>query len=637
MVAAGPRLENWPSIGVRTLSVLCAELGLSVGQFGGESLFVRGVIPLPKTGGIVVIEDIQKRIHRIIARSIVRVTPPDFNPTPFPGWQSSGLIPIPTAERLLRESQITWEPTIAILGTGNRALRFGSTLLESGTPEVYCIETFSQWGAKRYSGWEVEKRRFEILGGKLIEAKPIQLLRKSPLLWQLRLQDAQGIRILEVIRVISAGPFQDDPGVKEYPPGAGLYEMTQTAPAEYAENSEGWSLEAQRGRWLASKIIRSLTHDIHPQKEELDLTFRKAKLRLKHHARHHQEPFLPSYEGKWLSFADTQKIKGFSGVPKKTHTSQKTASVECFEDIPCRVCEKICPTSAIQIHSIARAKSAILDEAKCTACGLCTQACPSTSIPMIQEFSDRSFSTLTIAWRGAKPWIAGEFATLVNRRGESLGSARIQALLPSQSQETQLLQLEIPTHLLWDARGIRRGRSNGSEDPAYLAAVAQADAPADKVEISLNGEKRLLRDQIPISIALFEIGQNRAEDSLLCPDGSCGRCLISVDGVKKLACQTRTHQGISVKTPHPSLYKSSNDSLLCPCLEISEEKVVDRVKQGKLQSPEAVLAITQMGEGKCHGQICMGPFKRILTEQGLAASSWIDWRFPWSDWVLPNH
>ncbi len=637
VVAAGPRLETWPSIGVRTLSVLCAELGLTVGQFGGESLSVRGVIPLPKTGGIVLVEDIQKRIHRITARSIVRIVPSEFSPTPFAGWQSSGLIPISTAERLLRESQLNWESTQAILGTGNRALRFGCELLENGTSEVHCIETFSHWHSKRYAGWEVEKRRFEILGGKIIEAKPIQLIQKSPLLWQLRLQDSQGIRILEVARVISAGPFRDEIGVKEYPPGAGLYEMTQTAPLTHAENIEAWSLEEQRAKWLASKIIRSLTHDIHPQKEALDQTFRRAKLRLKHHSRHQQEPFQPSYDGKWLSLADTKNVKEFSGVPRSTLNSRSIASIECFEDIPCQTCEKVCPTSAIHTHTIDRSKKAILDEALCTGCNLCTIACPSNSIPMLQEIPDRSLSLLTLAWRGKTPWKAGEFGTLLNRRGESLGSARIQTLLPSIDPAIQLLQLEIPTHLLWDARGIRRMRSNGSEDQAYLAAVARADAPSDKVEISLNGEKRLVRDKIPISIALFEIGQNRPEDALLCSDGSCGLCLILVDGTKKLACQTRIHQGIVVKMPPQSPRETSHENLLCPCLGISEDKVVERVKQGKLQSPEAVLSITQIGEGKCHGQVCMGAFKRILTEQGLPASSWIDWRLPWSDWVLPSH
>ena len=100
VIVAGPQVETWPSIGVRTLSAFCSEMGLTVGQFGGESLKVKGVIPLPGTGGLVLVEDAQLRIHRIRARAVIRVVPESCFPDPFPGWRSQGLIPIRTAERL---------------------------------------------------------------------------------------------------------------------------------------------------------------------------------------------------------------------------------------------------------------------------------------------------------------------------------------------------------------------------------------------------------------------------------------------------------------------------------------------------------------------------------------------------------
>ena len=132
LIAAGPCLEHWPSPAVRVVSAICAEMGLSVGQFGGESLAVRGVIPLPGTGGILLSEEIQKRIHRIHARAILRMTPEFLLPDPFPGWRSQGLIPVSTAERLFRLTPLLWNPCTVILGTGNRALKFGSLLLDSG-------------------------------------------------------------------------------------------------------------------------------------------------------------------------------------------------------------------------------------------------------------------------------------------------------------------------------------------------------------------------------------------------------------------------------------------------------------------------------------------------------------------------
>jgi formate hydrogenlyase subunit 6/NADH:ubiquinone oxidoreductase subunit I len=514
VVAAGPRVETWPSAGVRSLSVLCAEMGLSVGQFGGDALTVRGVIPLPGTGGLVLIEDIQKRIHRIHARAIVRVLPDSTLPDPFPGWRSQGLLPLATAERLRRESQILWDPITAILGTGNRALRFGTTLLESGVPQVVCIETHSQWSAKRFAGWEVERRRFEMAGGKITEAKPLQLIPKGPLLWQLRLQDSHGIRVLDVGRVVSAGPFRNLQGVREHPPGSFLYELDQTAATTHAEDVEGWVLEEERGNWLAGKIVKALTSDLGHKREDLDRVFRRARGRLKRYLRHREEPFTPSYQGKWISVSESKFIRSFSGVPQQAQLSRPIASVECFEEIPCNICQKACPTSAIQIGKVPRNKYPILNESACIGCGLCVSACPTGTISMIQENESQSTSQLTLPWRGNKTWSPGESATLLNRRGESLGSARVLGpggpeiggeaaafpegsadLIPKidplpkgeRNDKVQLVRVDLPTHLIWEARGIKKGRPPASSDEAYLASVDRASAAGEKVEITLNG------------------------------------------------------------------------------------------------------------------------------------------------------
>jgi Fe-S-cluster-containing hydrogenase component 2 len=643
VIAAGPRLETWPSAGVRSLSLLCADMGLTVGQLGGESLQVKGAIPLPGTGGIVLSNDIQGRIHRIHARAIVRVVPESFFPDPFPGWRSPGIIPISTAERLRKEGQIHWDPTSVIIGTGNRALRFGSLLLESGVPEVFCVETYPQWGAKRFAGWEVERRRFEMLGGKLIEAKPLQLIPKGPLLWQLRLQDMQGIRVLEVGRVIAAGPFRDIQGVREYPPGSSLFELEQTAATTKSENVEGWVIEEERGKWLAGKIIRALLPELGPKRDELDRVFRRAKGRLKRYFKHREFPFTPTYQGKWIRSLEAKSIRSFSGVPQQLHQKKPIASVECFEEIPCNICQTVCPTSAIQIGKVPRNGSPILNESACISCGACVHACPTGSIPMIHDVENKPMASLTLPWRGIKPWSVGEFATLVNRKGESLGSVRVSKILepPKEMQNEkeealQLVQVEVPSHLIWEGRSLKRGKVASSSDEAYLIAVARSETAAEKVEITMNSERRLVRDRIPISLALFETGQNRPEDSLFCPDGTCGMCMISVDGVKKLACQTRIHKGMAIRT-QDSLPLEPDSQDLCPCLGISQEKVVERLQQGNLQSPEAIVSVTQVGEGRCHGQLCLGSLRRVLLDQGLDVSHWIDWRFPWSDWLLGHN
>jgi ferredoxin len=622
-------------------------MGLTVGVFGGETVSVLGVIPLPGTGGIVLIEDVQKRIHRIHGRAIVRVCSESQLPDPFAGWLSPGLVPVATAERLAREAQLSWDPSTVILGTGNRGLRFGSSLLEAGAAEVYCVETFAQWGAKRFAGWEVERRRFEAQGGRILEARPVRLTEKAPMVWELRLRDDQGVRVIECARVVSAGPFAPIVPVREHPPGSLLFELEQTAALARDDQSEGWVLEEERGKLLAGKIVKRLVTDLGPRREELERVFRRAKGRLKRYQRHREQPFTPAYQGKWTALADARRARSFSGVPQKAHASKLVASIECFEEIPCNACETACPEDAITIGRVPR-REAILRESACTGCGLCLQACPSGATLLVNEREDRPLSRLVLPWRGSRAWNEGEFATLVNRRGETLGSARVTGFLepvnarPSSPEDDgdeeppKLVQLEVPAHLLWEARGLRRPKTIAAADKAYLEAEARTPE-SEKIEVSLDGDRRLVRDKIPATLALFETGRSRSEDALFCPDGSCGRCQVSVDGVHKLACRTQMHRGMVLKAiATPASTTAANAELLCPCLGITREQVVERLRQGRLQSPEAVLAVTHVGEGRCHGQLCLEAFRRVLLEQGLDVSQWIDWRFPWADWVLTH-
>jgi hypothetical protein len=308
-----------------------------------------------------------------------------------------------------------------------------------------------------------------------------------------------------------------------------------------------------------------------------------------------------------------------------------------------------CPVNAIEIGRVPRTKDSLLTESKCIACGICVAACPSGSIPMLQEREEQSLSRLTLPWRGLQPWASGEFAQLLNRRGESLGSARVtKADLPVLDQQgiatdvKQLVELEVPTHLVWEARGLKRARPAETEDEAYLSAVNRSADQGEKVEITLNGERRLVRDKIALTVALFENGQARSEDVLYCPDGSCGLCQVTVDGVKKLACETYIHRGMAVRLGEGPAADAKDaagvrDALLCPCEGITSAQVVERMAHGQQSSPEAVIASTHVGGGKCHGQLCMGAFNRLLVKQDLEAAQWVDWRFPWSEWILTHN
>ncbi len=413
VILAGPRVKDWPTAGSRAISLLCAEAGLTVGVFGGDSIHPRGVLPGPVTGGTALLEDTQGRLHRIHARAIVRIASSDVMPSPFEGWRSPGLIPYSTAGRLRRESIVKWEPSIAILGTGNRAFRFGSELLSSGTKEVLCIETHGKWGGKRYAGWEVERRRFETLGGRLLDATPLSLKPKSPLLWEFRLQDTVGVRLHHVGRVVAVGPFEDSPGLREYPPGSLLFELEQSALALPEEDVEGWRLEEERGRGLAARIVKSLVAELGARKDEIERAQKRSRAELKRMAKHREKPFQLNFQGKWLTPTGEsgETLREFSGVPRHAQATRWAASVECVEEIGCDTCSRVCPEKAIDLTQREAPGGRVLLEDKCTGCGVCVVACPSQAIALVNE-------------RGGHPNAGWGFPLRPHPSGRAVSSAR---------------------------------------------------------------------------------------------------------------------------------------------------------------------------------------------------------------------
>ncbi len=668
LILAGPRLARWPSVGARELSKRIAEFGLKVGMYGGDGIRVKGVLPMEPTGGVALLEDAQKRVHRVTARSIVRMVQEAELPDPFPGWHSPALLALSTAERLLVDFEsVYWGQAklsgrgVALLGSGNRLLKFGARLLEGGIQEVVCVDSpgLAAPGAlgakKRYHAWEVEKRRFEMLGGKWIEGDVVAVQPSGAQSWELKVRDSNGVRILEVFQVVTGGPFETPWDFREYPEGSLLYEFPQSSLTTAEEHMEGWHSEEERAHLLAVRVIRALSDATHGRepllREDLERLAKRAKLRLRRQKRHLFEPYEPAYEGKWLSAQDSKRLREFPGVPVARHQEVRLASIECFEPIECRLCEASCPEGAISLKEFWYGEATrILDEAKCTACGVCLQVCPSDSIVMLREKEARGQGEVTfhsrdpeVALSGARraAFKEGELLASFNRRGEPLGSARVQRI-ERIGENADLVTVEVPGHLIWDARAFRRtlsDRDKHNDLPLFdrgASASPAAERRPERVEVQINGARRLVELDANVAEALFVSGARRAGDGANCPDGSCGLCTIFVDGQKALACQTPTRKGMTLEFPPREAFEAGDcrpEDALCPCLGISENEVRERLRKGSLKSAEAVALATRVGQGRCHGLYCMGAFRRVLQEEGVAGTErWVDWRFPWMDW-----
>jgi Fe-S-cluster-containing hydrogenase component 2 len=425
--------------------------------------------------------------------------------------------------------------------------------------------------------WEVERRRFEILGGKIISGQPVGLQGKGGGLWHLKIKDEHGIRVMETSRVVGVGPFDRHFGWREWPAGSFLFELEQSAGDHPGVDQEGWTWEEIRARRLAAKIIKGLGDDLSVSRET-----RERIEKVQHFARRslrrmdliQQRPFQLDWDGKWLTESKRQFIQSFPGVPQRAHLSRPVASLECFDDIPCNFCEQACPERAIQIRREADGDQVktvtFLNEAQCTACGKCLPACPSRAAILIQENEDGGPSRLTFPVTAPIPRSVP--VTLLNRRGEVLGSGRVVSGQGGEESE-DLVTIEVPHHLTWEVRGVRPQRLvkkdldfPGTEIPK---------AAESGVTIQLDGDSRTVRDAISISQVLFEVGKARPGDTLLCPDGSCGRCSVVVDGVRRSGCQVQAHQGAAVVTSPEKTSQEDPAVYLCPCRKITVENVLE--------------------------------------------------------------
>ena len=640
LVLSGPRITSWPTVGANQISRLCADVGLKVGVFGGAGVSVRGVLKDEAAGGIAFIEDSQKRVHRLEAKAIVKISSQNHFPAPFSGWRSSALIPYSTAKKLIEESQVNWSPSVAILGSGNKALRLGSYFLENGIENVYCIEKTKNRIDQRTTGWEVEKRRFNILGGKILFVSLKGLSKKTSTIWELRVEDELGVRVLEVSRIISVGPFYDRPDFLEYPVGSMLFSLEQTASVNPSDDIEGYYLESERARMLGTRIIKSITvqaQDNQVNKAKVEIESKSAKSRLKQSAAFEEQSFQVPFEGKWLTPQGKKQIQSFAGVPQSVHQNRLVAFAECIEPIVCNLCEQSCPERAIQIQRNPKNQSSFLKEVDCTACGKCLPACPSGAIHMGHDRGDHLNSTLILKQTQQHKFEEGEFVSLLNRRSDLMGKGRILPL-PQHLKEYQfsLIAIEVPSHLFWDVRGIRKIKSKYDEMDDLI--FSESSQNKNQVAIILENEKRLARDGISLGMAFFEMGHNRLEDSLLCSDGSCGLCDVEVDGVRQLACQTKVRAGMNVKWMSQSdilnKIKESPDRWVCVCQGITQQDIADCFKGSSNLSIESTLSRVPVGQGRCHGQLCEESFREVLSECGQLKQDWIDWRFPWRDWVI---
>ena len=243
---------------------------------------------------------------------------------------------------------------------------------------------------------------------------------------------------------------------------------------------------------------------------------------------------------------------------------------------------------------------------------------------MIAGDASQSFTTLVFTYRESKKLKKGDKVGLLSRKGELLAQGRVLDLFIEDG--SPLYKVEVPSHLVWDARSIIAV----GEKQELQNAEELFEERGTRIEVQIQGDVRRVREGQNVSVSLFEIGMARPNDILICEDGSCGLCQIEVDGVRKFACQTNQHQGMSIRFTRD--HRPSSE--ICPCQSIKSEDLEATISSTRPDSIEALTQVCEVGQGKCHGLLCKKSWVRQAGQMGVATDRYADWRFPWVDWIF---
>lgn len=530
---------------------------------------------------------------RLRAEACVSLGPYGVWPEFFENWTSPGTISLGALWRWLTEFKRLPGHSFAFLGSSNQVVRAASLVLDRGAAACHVIEPGS-----KLKCWRAHRDRFLSKGGRILVGHSV--LRAEVEAGGLRELRLSGSRAQELGKLVIAAdtvvlsPVNDtalnDPGQWK----KGLFYVHRRNPiAEYVSDEEKWldRVDWNEAYWRVARLIGIVDR---PQAAGGLKIAREERRRILAY-RKDRDRFELGYSGKILDRATLERIQISKSVPRVFDRPRPVASLECLEDVACRACADACPENAIDIAAITDQPRLIED--RCTGCGACVAACPASAAVMVRDLSIQQKAKYFLPDDGDELWKAGQSVQLLNRRGEVLGSAKVSASSTFEGGVHRVLEVEATNIHVWEARGFRKPPVSEADD------LRQEGAPPPAIKhvwVKINGARRLCPGEVPITVALWQLGHRRFADALFCADGSCRLCEVVVDGTRRLACSTLVRDGQEIS------YEAalSKPVPVCPCSNVSMEEY--RTMLGEGGSVSVVRELLGLGRGTCHGRWCLG-------------------------------
>lgn len=513
-------------------------------------------------------------------------------PATYEGWTLPGTLTIDSLSRWIGEQK--WVPgrEFVFLGSTNQAVRWASILLDRGARNCYVVEPENELRC-----WRAHRDRFVSKGGRVLLRHRMQKVEQGNNSGLVVYLNNEHGRLMLNCDTVVLNPVNESALNEPSQWKKGLFYVHRRRSAwDSLVDEEPWleRIDWRETFWRAAKVLEVVDHSTADGALKQLRADRRAMRAYRNEG--NRKDF--TYSGKILSRESLQALQTSVSVPRSFEKAKPVASLECFENVPCRACADACPENAIEITRITDLPKLLED--KCAGCGACVAVCPAGAAVMVRDLAVQQKARYFFPDDSKEFWKAGKQVQLLNRKGDVLGTGRVVSAMTYENAPHRVLEVESTNVHAWEARGFRDVKPEFVREE--LEEQAASPVNLKRSWVTLNGVRRLVPTDVPITVALWQLGQRRFEDALFCHDGSCRLCEVLVDGTPRLACRTLVHDGqkIELKTISQA---AKSPKPLCPCKGVTSEEYNSLQNEGVPE--EIAREITGLGQGPCHGRWCL--------------------------------
>ena len=226
------------------------------------------------------------------------------------------------------------------------------------------------------------------------------------------------------------------------------------------------------------------------------------------------------------------------------------AVIECLQPIPCNPCEGACNFGAIHVGTPI-INLPVLNEEKCTGCGMCITRCPGLAIFVVDKSYMEGFATVSFPHEYLPLPVKGQMVDAVNRSGEVKCKAEVLRINNAVSNDhTPVVTVIVPLELADTVRGMKRLEQTYEKDHMCENITVSLDDPDDTLvcrceEVTIGDIKRAILDGAQ---TLTGVKRRTRAGMGLCQGRTCQR-LVERMLIEALGCRGAEIEPDTVRPP----------------------------------------------------------------------------------------